>query len=169
MENYFLRIKNDFFEKMLSNTPILDDLFSEEENDVTIHIAQTDLGWKPLFIPHKSLYSSVRELKEYYNKYPDVFEISCDWYDDAPALSWEQFEENVLNWGKDNPMVHSYTFLYEKGYKGVREETFTPKFEKELLEFNQLYPNGKPNISGVIQGNKFYTDEDGFEFFVEKR
>lgn len=69
------------------------DLFEENE----IHIGKRSAGWVPLFESHPGKFTSVKEMKEFYeNNKVAIFE-ECE-----RELTWEQLYEQLICWNKDN-------------------------------------------------------------------
>lgn len=86
-----------------------------------IHIFKTSMGWKPLFQSNEN-WSSVKELKEYYNKYKDVL-VFIDEYDEEKDFN--QMMKDVETKAKDSknkshiPGSTSYFKVYidDEGYE----------------------------------------------------
>lgn len=72
-------------------------LVDEPQFGYMIHIAKTSYGWKPLFQEHPSIHS-ITDLKDVYERGSFVI---LDEYD--TPYSWEEFEDRVIDFNKDNP------------------------------------------------------------------
>lgn len=72
-------------------------LVDEPQFGYMIHIAKTSCGWKPLFQEHPGIHS-IEDLKDVYERGSFVI---LDEYD--TPYSWEEFEDRVIDFNKDNP------------------------------------------------------------------
>lgn len=68
-----------------------------------IHIAKTSYGWKPLFERQLGRFSTIKELKQYYEDNSDMLEI-IDEYD--KAYTWDEFDKRVLQHGNEDSYSH---------------------------------------------------------------
>jgi hypothetical protein len=101
-----------------------------------IHIAKISGGWLPLFESHRSI-NSVKDIKAAYDT--GQFEIVDEY---GKKYSWEQFEERVLNWNKDNPKALSHI---------LPPKDFTK--EQVIQYYGTRY-----------ESSMFFTDDEGYEF-----
>lgn len=93
-----------------------------------IHIAKTSCGWRPLFEDHK-LVHSVAMIKKIYDE--GGFQIVDEY---GQYYTWDEFQERVLNFNRDNPEALSHPD-YEDGR--YRSQYFT---DHEGYEFSTFGP-----------------------------
>ena len=116
-----------------------------------LHICKCSAGWLPLFQTQPGKFTSVREIKEFYelNKPAIVDEYERE-------LSWEEFEKDVINHnggvkGKVKP----------KKIKTPKDSAF---YDKDMPDYTPIshfdYGNGKYNYM-------YRKDKDGHEFTDE--
>ena len=109
--NYYFRVKgfniNDNLtykmdRKLYSS---IADKLSDCLNEVCeIHIGKRSCGWKPSFQKTEH-YSTVQEIRNFYNDNIECLEIFNE-YDES--LTFEQLEEELINWNKDVKNVRSH-------------------------------------------------------------
>ncbi len=101
-----------------------------------IHIAKTTGGWLPLFEKHRNI-NSVKDIKTAYNT--GQFDI-VDEYDDV--YTWDEFENRVINWNKDNPKALSH-ILPPKDFA-----------QEQVIQY----------YGTRYEGDMFFADDEGYEF-----
>lgn len=85
-----------------------------------IHIGKRSGGWKPSFERQEGLYASVKEMKDFYEKNKDVYEIVNEY---AVVLSWEELKEELIDWnGEKENLIGRDTYKDQDGYIWHRYE-----------------------------------------------
>lgn len=83
-----------------------------------IHIGKRSIGWKPSFECQEGLFRSVREMKDFYEKNDDKYEILSEY---GVVLSWDELKEELLDWNGERENMHD-AYKDEDGYIWHRYE-----------------------------------------------
>lgn len=61
----------------------------------TIHIGKLSINWKPTFERQDGLYSSFKELKQFYEDNKDKYDLVSDY---GNIYSWDEFKKIIDDW-----------------------------------------------------------------------
>lgn len=120
--NYYFQINSGLTTSDNVSIKVQDYLFNQVDSE--LHIGKKSAGWPPLFRANK-FYSSVKEMKEFYEENKDCLTI-VDEYEDR-ELSWRDLESELINWNKDNKdaivrLIALDMFRDEEGYNFTNAE-----------------------------------------------
>lgn len=85
--------------------------FSEVRYEL-IHIGKRSAGWKPTF-ERQAQFSSVRELKDFYNNNQDRYEIVDEY---GEVYEWVGLVEELIKWNPDGKENIHDSYKDEEGY-----------------------------------------------------
>ena len=157
--NYYFKIKDIYFKNDIR------DKYLKEWNIVhykpLLHIGKRSAGWKPLFECHNELFTSVKEIKKYYDNNKEFLDIINEYNE---YLTWEQLEEELINWNRDNINSISHIFMVENNYEATEKVFNSKNFQNNLLKYNKKYPHGKRNAKCKYEYINYITDDEGYEF-----
>lgn len=88
-----------------------------------LHIGKASVGWKPVF-RRTEFYSTVREIKKFYNKNKKYVKIVNEYGDE---LTWDELKKELIFWNKDNLNVFVrerkwYDYKDQDGYEFIKSD-----------------------------------------------
>ncbi|MCM3274197.1 hypothetical protein [Paenibacillus elgii] len=82
------------------------------------HIGKRSRGWKPLFEKQKGMFTSVKELKEFYVANANKYEIVDEY---GTVLTWDELKKELIDWnGERENGDRSDNYTDSEGYTWAR-------------------------------------------------